>query len=69
MPKIFKENKLFLVTANITFIATWLYFTSLINIFSTSNDYPFYIYKLIELFKYLPPIWFTYYLWLGRINE
>ena len=66
MPKIFKKNKFALLGANIISIAIWIFLSSFVIQLITYEDAPFYIYKLGELFKFLPPIWLTYYLWIVR---
>ncbi len=66
MPKIFKENKFALVLANIVLIAIWIIISSLIINRITYDNTPFYIYKLGQFAKFIPPIWFTYYLWIVR---
>ena len=66
MPKIFKQNKLALLVANILIILIWVtLFTFLINLFKSENA-PFYIYKIYFLIRFLPPIWFTWFLWIKR---
>ncbi len=68
MPKIFKQNKFALLGANILIIFLWVnisYF--LINLFQIENA-PFYIYKILFLIKFLPPIWVTWFLWIKRVG-
>ena len=66
MPKIFKKNKFALLAANIIAIFIWIFISSFISQKIIYDDAPFYIYKLGQLLKYLPPIWLTYYLWIKR---
>ncbi len=66
MPKIFKTNKLALLFANIITILIWIFLTSYLISLITSPNLPFYLYKIADLIKYLPPIWVTYYLWIVR---
>mgnify|MGYP001276587067 FL=1 len=66
MPKIFKQNKFALAFANILLIAIWIPISSLIYDLITYQDAPFYLYKLGDLIKIIPPIWVTYYLWIKR---
>tara|TARA_Y100000589_G_scaffold21743_1_gene18146 strand:+ start:12727 stop:12939 length:213 start_codon:yes stop_codon:yes gene_type:complete len=66
MPKIFKQNKFALASANILLIAIWIPISSLIVDLITYQEAPFYIYKLGDLIKIIPPIWITYYLWIKR---
>ncbi len=66
MPKIFKENKFALLVANILLIALWLYITTLIKNSTLRQDLPFYIYKIGDLIRFIPPAWLTYYLWIIR---
>ena len=66
MPKIFKENKLALLLANIFTIAFWIFLISFLFEIINYENAPFYIYKLEQLIKFAPPIWFTYYLWIVR---
>ena len=66
MPKIFKQNKLALLGANILIIFIWVSIsTFLINLFQSENA-PFYIYKISFLIRFLPPIWVTWFLWIKR---
>ena len=66
MPKIFKQNKLALLGANILIIVIWITLSSaVLDLFMGDND-PFYIYKIIYLVKFLPPIWVTWFLWIKR---
>ena len=66
MPKIFKQNKFALLTANILIIVIWVTVsTYLINLLQ-NEDYRFYIYNLASLLKFLPPLWITWYLWVKR---
>ena len=66
MPKIFKQNKFALFGVNLVIIVFWITITSfLINLFQSENA-PFYIYKMGFLFKFLPPIWITWFLWVKR---
>ena len=66
MPRIFKENKFALLIANVISIVIWINLSSLIINFITYENAPFYIYKLGDLIKFLPPIWLSYYLWIVR---
>ena len=66
MPKIFKQNKFALLGANLLLILLWIaIFSFLINLFRIENA-PFYIYKILFLIKFLPPIWITWFLWIKR---
>ena len=66
MPKIFKQNKLALLGANILIIVIWVSLSSsAINLFIGDNA-PFYIYKICSLIKFLPSIWITWFLWIKR---
>ena len=66
MPKIFKQNKLALLGANILIILIWVLLVSaFLNLFSDDNAH-FYIYKIVSLIKFLPPIWVTWFLWVKR---
>ena len=66
MPKIFKQNKLALLGANILILLIWVSLSSvLVNLFIGANA-PFYIYKIGSLIKFLPPIWLTWFLWIKR---
>ena len=66
MPKLFKQNKFALLGANILIIILWVtistFFISLFKIV----DAPFYIYQISFLFRFLPPIWVTWFLWIKR---
>ncbi len=66
MPKIFKENKFALLIANIIAIAIWIFIITVFKNNILDNDLPFYIYKLADLLRFIPPIWLTYYLWIVR---
>ncbi len=66
MPKIFKKNKFALLGANIIAILIWISLSSLLIQLINFDDKPFYIYKLGEFIKYIPPLWLTYYLWIKR---
>ena len=67
MPKIFKQNKFALLVANIIIIAIWVSFSSVVvDLFIGGNNFPFYIYKIGSLIKFLPPIWVTWFLWIKR---
>ena len=66
MPKIFKQNKLALLGANILIIAVWVLLSSVGMNLLIVEDAPFYIYKLGSLIKFLPPIWVTWFLWIKR---
>ncbi len=66
MPKIFKENKFALLIANILVITLWLFITTILKNSILSEDLQFYIYKIVDLIRFLPPIWLTYYLWIIR---
>ena len=66
MPKIFKQNKFALLGANLLLILLWIAISSfLINLFRIENA-SFYIYKILSLIKFLPPIWITWFLWIKR---
>jgi len=66
MPKIFKENKFVLFLANVITIIIWIFIvTAFKNIFLNDN-LPFYLYKIADLIRFVPPIWLTYYLWILR---
>ena len=66
MPKIFKQNKLALLGANILIILLWVTISSfLMNLFKTENA-PFYVDKISFLIRFLPPIWVTWFLWIKR---
>ena len=66
MPRIFKENKLVLFLANVITIIIWIFIvTAFKNIFLNDN-LPFYLYKIADLIRFVPPIWLTYYLWILR---
>ena len=66
MPKIFKENKFALLGANLLIILLWItIFSFLLNLFQIDNA-PFYIYNIVFLIKFLPPIWITWFLWIKR---
>ena len=66
MPKIFKQNKFALLGANILIIVIWVSLSSaVVNLFIGDNA-PFYIYKIGSLIKFLPSIWFTWFLWIKR---
>ena len=66
MPKIFKENKLALLIANIFSVFIWVVLTSIAGNLFNNNDAPFYIYKIIDLIKFIPPLYLTYYLWIVK---
>ncbi len=66
MPRIFKENKFALIGANILVIFLWIIITQFISNFVIQENQPFYIYKLADFIKFIPPIWLTYYLWIVR---
>tara|TARA_Y100000589_G_scaffold198744_1_gene187608 strand:- start:657 stop:863 length:207 start_codon:yes stop_codon:yes gene_type:complete len=66
MPKIFKNNKFALLAANAIAIAIWIVITNFLFSLIFKEDYPFYIYKIVDIVKFLPPIWLTYYLWVLR---
>ena len=66
MPKIFKQNKFALLGVNILIIVIWISLSSaVVNLFIGDN-YPFYIYKIVSLIKFLPPIWLIWFLWIKR---
>ena len=66
MPKIFKQNKFALLGANILIIVIWVSLSSaVVNLFMGDN-FPFYIYKIVSLIKFLPPIWVTWFFWIKR---
>ena len=66
MPKIFKENKFALLAANIFLITIWVTLSKQIIDLIITDSSPFYIYKLGDLIRFIPPIWVTYYLWIVR---
>ena len=66
MPKIFKENKLALALINIFLVALWIILSSFIFNFINYESQPVYINTVIDLFKYIPPLWLTYYLWITK---
>tara|TARA_B100001769_G_scaffold268978_1_gene258185 strand:- start:210 stop:425 length:216 start_codon:yes stop_codon:yes gene_type:complete len=66
MPKIFKQNKFALLVANILIIAIWVSLSSVVMNLLFLDDGPFYINKIESLIKFLPPIWFTWFLWIKR---
>ena len=66
MPKIFKQNKLALLGANILIIAIWLLLASFFVNILIGDNAPFYIYKIGSLVKFLPTIWLTWFLWIKR---
>ena len=66
MPKIFKQNKLALLGANILIIVIWVLSSSGVINLLIIDDAPFYIYKIGFLIKFLPPIWVTWFLWIKR---
>ena len=66
MPKIFKQNKLALLGANILIIVIWVLLSSGVINLLIIDDAPFYIYKIGFLIKFLPPIWVTWFLWIKR---
>ena len=66
MPKIFKQNKLALLGANILIIVIWVSLSSAVVKLFISDSVPFYIYKISSLIKFLPPIWVTWFLWIKR---
>ena len=66
MPKIFKQNKLALLGANILIILIWILLASAVLDLFIHNNAPFYIYKIGSLIKFLPPIWVTWFLWIKR---
>jgi len=66
MPKIFKQNKFALLGANILIILLWVTISSfLLNLFQSENA-PFYVDKISDLIRFLPPIWVTWFLWIKR---
>ena len=66
MPKIFKQNKFALLGANILMIVIWVSLSSVVvNLFIGDNG-PFYIYKIVSLINFLPPLWITWFLWIKR---
>ncbi len=66
MPKIFKQNKFALLGANVLIILLWItIFSFLINLLKIENA-PFYIYNVLFLIKFLPPIWITWFFWIKR---
>jgi len=66
MPKIFKQNKFALFGANVFIIFLWITLTSFLLNLMQNGEAPFYIYKIEFLLKFLPPIWFTWFLWIKR---
>ena len=66
MPKIFKQNKFALLGANILIIVIWVSLSSAVVNFFIGDNSPFYIYKIVSLIKFLPPIWLTWFLWIKR---
>ncbi len=69
MPRIFKENKFALLIANVLAIALWIFITTILKNSILSENLQFYIYKIADLIRFLPPIWVTYYLWIIRKNK
>ncbi len=66
MPKIFKQNKFALLGANILIILFWVTIaTFFVNLFQSENA-PFYLDKISLLIRFLPPVWFTWFLWIKR---
>jgi len=66
MPKIFKQNKVALLGANILIILLWVTISSfLLNLFQSVNAAA-YIYIFSFLIRFLPPIWVTWFLWIKR---
>ena len=66
MPKIFKQNKLALLGANLLIIFIWVTIsTFFINLFKSENAI-FYVDKIYFLIRFLPPIWVTWFLWIRR---
>jgi len=66
MPRIFKQNKFALLGANILSIVIWITLSSVVLDFFIVDDAPFYLYKIVTLIKFLPPIWLTWFLWIKR---
>lgn len=66
MPKIFKKNKFALFCANLISIYVWILLSNFIFNLILGDNEPFYIYKLTNIVKILPPIWLTHYLWVVR---
>jgi len=66
MPKIFKDNKLVLFLSNVLAISVWLLITTFLKDLILTDNLPFYIYKIADLIKFIPPAWLTYYLWVAR---
>ena len=66
MPKIFKQNKLALLGANILIILIWVLLAFKVLDFFIDDNEPFYIYKIGYLIKFFPPIWVTWFLWIKR---
>ena len=62
MPKIFKENKLALLVANLLAITVWIFFITTIKNIVSNDNLPFYLNKIADLLKILPPLLFSYYL-------
>ena len=68
MPRIFKENKFALFVANLLAITIWLFIINTIKNIVLNDNSPFYLNNIADLLKFLPPILFTYYLWVVRKN-
>ena len=66
MPKIFKQNKLALLGANLLIILLWITISTFLIKFFQSENAPFYIYKIYFIIRFLPPIWITWFLWIKR---
>ena len=69
MPKIFKENKFALFIANLIAISFWILIVTTIKNIVLNDNSPFYLYNIIDLIRFLPPIWLSYYLWIVRRNS
>ena len=66
MPKIFKENKLALLLANLLAIAFWIFIVTTIKDMILNDNLPFYFYNIADLIRFVPPIGLSYYLWVIR---
>ena len=66
MPKIFKQNKFALLGANILIIVIWVSLSPAVVSLFIRDNVPFYIYKIGNLVRFLPPIWVTWFLWIKR---
>ena len=66
MPKIFKENKFALFVANVLTIVLWIAIITIFKNILLNDNLPFYFYNILELIRFIPPVWLTYYLWIVR---